>query len=62
MKTALLTTNNKLMKAHVFLAAGWVFSVLSIMSLNTIPIILSSIASIFAIINYYQQIKKRNKN
>jgi len=37
---------------------GWYFAFIGFVSLNWLPMLLSSIASIMAIINYYYQIKK----
>jgi lysylphosphatidylglycerol synthetase-like protein (DUF2156 family) len=64
----LFLNNNNAMKGHLFLASSWLLSLVSLglvslISLNkSIAVILSSIASIFAIVNYVQQIRKRNKN
>lgn len=43
------------------LAISWYFGVIGAITLHTIPIILSSVASLMAIINYYYQIKKNRQ-
>lgn len=43
------------------LITAWIFGFIGFISFNTVPIILSSIASILAIVNYYYQIKKNRK-
>ena len=43
------------------LISGWLLGFIGAVSLGTIPIILSSVASAMAIINYYYQIKKNKK-
>lgn len=45
----------------VGLIFGWVLGFIGATSLGIIPIVLSSIASVMAIINYYYQIKKNRK-
>jgi len=40
------------------LFVGWYFCFASLVSLNWVPVVLSSIASLMAIVNYYYQIKK----
>lgn len=45
----------------VGLIIGWLFGFIGMVSLGTIPIILSSIASAMAIVNYYYQIKKNKR-
>lgn len=42
----------------VELFIGWYFGFIGFVSMNWLPMILSSIASVMAIINYYYQIKK----
>jgi hypothetical protein len=46
---------------HVGLTIGWILGFVGATSLNWIPIVLSSAASIMAIVNYYYQIKKNKK-
>lgn len=41
---------------------GWVTGFIGLVSLSAVPIILSSIASLMAIVNYYYQIKKTKSN
>jgi hypothetical protein len=43
------------------LAISWIGSILAI-NITIIPIVLSSIASLMAIVNYYYQIKKNKKH
>jgi hypothetical protein len=43
------------------LISGWLLGFIGAVSLGTIPIILSSIASVMAIVNYYYQIRKNKK-
>jgi hypothetical protein len=45
----------------VGLIFGWMLGFIAFISVEKVPIILSSIASLMAIVNYYYQIKK-NKN
>lgn len=47
---------------HVGLIAGWIFGFIGATSLGVIPIVLSSLASVMAIVNYYYQIKKNKKS
>lgn len=42
----------------ITLFTGWYFAFASLVSLNWIPVTLSSVASVMAIVNYYYQIKK----
>lgn len=46
---------------HVGLIFGWCLGFIGAVSLEKVPIILSSIASLLAIVNYYYQIKKNKK-
>jgi hypothetical protein len=46
---------------HVYMVVSWLFGFVGAVSWNIIPIILSSAASIMAIVNYYYQIKKNKK-
>jgi hypothetical protein len=46
---------------HVFMVFSWVAGFIGAVSWNVVPIALSSIASVMAIINYYYQIKKNRK-
>jgi hypothetical protein len=46
---------------HVGLITGWVLGFIGATSLGIIPIALSSLASLMAIVNYYYQIKKNKK-
>jgi len=46
---------------HFFMVVSWLLGFIGAVSWNMLPIALSSIASVMAIINYYYQIKK-NKN
>jgi hypothetical protein len=43
----------------VGLICGWILGFIGATSLGVIPIVLSSVASLMAIINYYYQIKKK---
>lgn len=45
----------------VGLIIGWLLGFIAAVSWNVVPIVLSSAASIMAIINYYYQIKKNRK-
>lgn len=45
----------------VGLIFGWLLGFIAAISWNVLPIVLSSAASIMAIINYYYQIKKNKK-
>ena len=47
---------------HIGLIYGWILGFIGATSLGIIPIALSSIASLMAIINYYYQIKKNKKD
>jgi hypothetical protein len=47
---------------HVGLICGWILGFIGATSLGIVPIVLSSIASLLAIINYYYQIKKNKKD
>lgn len=47
---------------HVGLIIGWIFGFIGATSLGWLPIILSSVASIMAIVNYYYQIKKNKRS
>jgi hypothetical protein len=42
----------------ITLFTSWYFALATIVSMGWVPLILSSVASIMAIINYYYQIKK----
>jgi hypothetical protein len=46
---------------HVGLVCGWLLGFIGATSLGIIPIVLSSVASLLAIVNYYYQIKKNKK-
>lgn len=46
---------------HFFMVISWLFGFIGAVSWNMLPIFLSSVASVMAIVNYYYQIKK-NKN
>jgi hypothetical protein len=59
MKTTIMNSNP--LTAFIQLFVAWYFAFVSIINANIIPIILSSIASTMAIINYYYQIKKNKK-
>lgn len=43
------------------LIVGWIFTFFTWVNPSIIPVILSSVASIMAAINYYYQIKKNKK-
>ena len=55
-KTMFRTDMNE--TAPIKLILGWYFTFASVVSGSWIPVVLSSIASIMAIVNYYYQIKK----
>lgn len=46
---------------HVCMIVSWMLGFIGAVSWNIVPIILSSVASIMAIINYYYQIKKNKR-
>lgn len=46
---------------YVLTGFSWVAAFISLTSLSIIPIILSSVASILACVNYYYQIRKNKK-
>jgi hypothetical protein len=54
-------TMDNAIPGHIGLIAGWVLGFIGATSLGIIPIALSSLASLMAIINYYYQIRKNKK-
>lgn len=46
---------------YVLTVFGWIAGFIGIASMSLIPIILSSVASLMAIVHYYYQIKKNRK-
>lgn len=58
MKLVMDNVNN----GHVLTIISWLLGFIGAVSWNIVPIVLSSAASIMAIINYYYQIKKNRKS
>jgi hypothetical protein len=58
MKTMSDNTTTHGAGGYILTAFGWIAGFIGLASMSLIPIILSSIASLMAIVNYWYQIKK----
>lgn len=53
--------NTSSASGYVLTLFGWITGFIGVASMSLLPIILSSIASAMAIVNYYYQIKKNKQ-